>query len=95
VRRVVAAFVILAGVASPSLAQWDDRQICRREGREYREGARVCSNDLVLLCINGDWQNLDGERCSRPGAYLNPDQYYIVQDPILEIPVTRPRGAPR
>ena len=87
---------MLLGLAAPALAQYDLAQLCRRDGQAYREGARVCSSGLVLLCVNGGWQNLDGERCSKPGAYLNPGQYYIVPDPVIEIPapLPPPRGAP-
>jgi hypothetical protein len=70
--------------ATPGRAQ--EAQVCRFEGTAYREGARLCSNGLEVLCSNGTWQNLDGKRCDEAGAYLNPDQYFVVQDPLVVVP---------
>lgn len=36
---------------------------CTWNGREYGEGTTVCQNGLLQLCMNGTWQNNDGERC--------------------------------
>ena len=79
------------GYAGSDVEQaYPGQQECRNNGAIYPEGARICSNNLTLLCVNGEWQNLDGARCSDPGTYLNPDQAYIVQDPVIEVPEPLP-----
>jgi len=87
-RRALLAIVLVLATTGPSLAQY--AQLCRFEGEAYREGARVCSNGLEVLCSNGNWQNLDGKRCEDRGTYLNPDEFYVVQDPIIAVPAPLP-----
>ncbi len=82
----VAGLVLL--LSGPAHAQY--AQDCRHEGRAYRENARICSGGLELLCSGGTWQNLEGKRCSDRGAYLNPDEYFVVQDPIVAVPAPLP-----
>ena len=88
---VVAGLLVLSSF--PARAQY--AQECRFEGRPYREGARVCSGGLELLCSAGTWQNLDGKRCSDRGAYLNPDEHFVVQDPLVIVPAPLPPPRPR
>lgn len=89
---IVVALVV--GTSLPSSAQYS--QACRFNGEPYREGARVCSNGLEVLCSNGNWQNIDGKRCGDRGKYLNPDEYFVVQDPLVIVPAPLPPpGNPR
>ncbi len=80
--------ILVVSGTLPAFAQYPQR--CRFEGESYREGARVCSNGLEVLCSNGTWQNLDGKRCDDRGRYLNPDEHFIVQDPIVVVPAPLP-----
>lgn len=87
---IVIAWLLVFGAegSEPVFAQ--DFRECRFQGRGYREGARVCSNGLEVLCSNGSWQNLDGKRCRDRGAYLNPGEAYVVQDPVILVPEPLP-----
>ena len=80
--RTISLMVLAIGLAWPgwSHAGFDD---CRLNGRVYPQGAYVCQRGLRQHCVNGSWQNLDGARCGKNGQYLNPGQYYIVQDPVI------------
>lgn len=93
--RITGPLAALAffAAALPATAQY--QQECRRDGQVYREGARVCSNGLEVLCSNGTWQNIDGKRCSERGRYLNPDEYFVVQDPVVIVPAPLPPPSQR
>lgn len=89
VKKVLPLAALLAiAFAGSAAAQYE--QLCRFNGTPYREGARVCSNGLEVLCSNGNWQNIDGKRCGERGKYLNPDEYFVVQDPLVVVPAPLP-----
>jgi hypothetical protein len=77
-------------VSGARAQSWMDLQVCRHDGDPYREGAMLCIRGLTQRCVNGSWQNLDGERCSDDGAYLNPGQYQFDQSPVIEVPPPLP-----
>jgi hypothetical protein len=81
-----AGLLVLVVLALPAAAQ----EGCRQDGALYREGARLCVRGLVQLCVNGNWQNLDGERCDDDGRYLNPGHYEIAPDAVIEVPEPLP-----
>jgi hypothetical protein len=85
-RRAIGAAALVLSVAAPAASQ----DVCRQDGAIYREGARLCVRGLVQLCVNGSWQNLDGERCRDDGLYLNPGQYQISPDAVIEVPEPLP-----
>jgi hypothetical protein len=57
------AIAVIALFAGSAAAQANN---CTWNGQEYAEGTTVCQNGLRQLCMNGTWQNNDGERC-QPG----------------------------
>ena len=64
------SFATLCMLALPGRAVADG---CVLGGQPYPENATACSNGLVLLCSNGTWQSIDGQRCDEPsGSYLGP-----------------------
>ncbi len=93
-RRIGLTTLAFVLATAPAFAQY--QQLCRLDGEAYREGARVCSNGLEVLCSSGNWQNINGKRCRERGEYLNPGEHYIVQDPIVVVPAPLPPpGYPR
>ncbi len=44
---------------------------CRLAGQAYPPNVTVCSGGLAVTCMNGNWQNNDGQRCDGvTGSYI-------------------------
>jgi hypothetical protein len=84
--RAIGVVLLVLGAAAPAGAQ----DVCREAGAIYRQGAQLCIRGLVQLCMNGTWQNLDGQRCRDDGLYLNPGQYQFDPNAVIEVPEPLP-----
>lgn len=57
---------ILALAASPTLAAFQECRAPSSDGLStliYSHGARACQAGKVMICKDGNWQPVEGERC--------------------------------
>ena len=55
--------VCVAWLAAAPVTASAQEQTCTYGGQQYDEGVTICQAGLRQTCMNGTWQNLDGERC--------------------------------
>lgn len=68
--RGIVATVSIAFLTAAPVSAGDN---CQLGSQAYPPNVTVCSGGLSVTCINGNWQNNNGQRCDAPsGTYLGP-----------------------